>query len=79
MIISLFSSEFTSKSAVLNSLHVTAMSHLRQTAAILVAVAVFTSVAGSPRPEEAKNEIDNTIPKVRIKTLEWYIKLKICY
>jgi hypothetical protein len=55
------------------------MTHLRKTAATLVAVAVFIFVAGSPRPEEAKNEIDNTIPKVRRKTLEWYIKLKICY
>jgi hypothetical protein len=36
----------------------------RQTVAILVAVAVFTSVAAVPRPEEAKKEADNIIPQV---------------
>jgi hypothetical protein len=37
----------------------------RLTVAILVAVAVFTSVAGIPRPEEKKKETDNVIPQVR--------------
>jgi hypothetical protein len=36
-----------------------------QIVAILVAVTIFTSVAGVPRPEEAKKEADNIIPQVR--------------
>jgi hypothetical protein len=40
------------------------MSRLRQAAVVLMTVAIFTSVAGSARPEEAKNEIGNTVPKV---------------
>lgn len=63
------------KSNVLNSFHVTTMSQLSQTAAILVVVALFTSVAGSPRPEEAKNEIDNTIPKVGENSMYRYIQI----
>jgi hypothetical protein len=36
----------------------------RQTVAILVVAAVFTSVAAVPPPEEAKKEADNIIPQV---------------
>ena len=41
----------------------------RQTVAILVAVAVFASVAAVPRPEEAKKEADNIIPQVGCDSL----------
>ncbi|KDR19841.1 uncharacterized protein LOC110829572 isoform X2 [Zootermopsis nevadensis] len=40
------------------------MSRMREVSAILVVViALLTSVAGSPQPEETKNEIDNPTPK----------------
>ena len=40
-----------------------------QTVAILVAAAVFASVAAVPRPEEAKQEADNIIPQVGCDSL----------
>jgi hypothetical protein len=54
------------------------MSPLRHTVAILVVVAIFTSAAGVPRPEEAKKEADNIIPQVGgdlllIATEQWFI------
>ena len=51
------------------SLQVAIMLPFRQTVAILVVVAVFTSVAAGPRPEEAKKETDNVIPQVRCDSL----------
>jgi hypothetical protein len=41
----------------------------RQTVAVLVVVAVFTSAAAVPRPEEAKKEADNIIPQVGCDSL----------
>jgi hypothetical protein len=50
------------------------MSPLRQTAALLVVITIFTSVAGIPRPEETNNEIDNIIPQVGGKSVCRYSK-----
>jgi hypothetical protein len=70
MFISLYTLAVKSKSIVLNNFQVVTMSPLRQTAAILVVVAIFSFAAGiPPQPEEAKSEIDNTIPQVRGKPL----------
>jgi len=49
------------------TLQVATMLPFRLTMAILVAVAVFTSVAAVPRPEEAKKEADNIIPQVGMR------------
>ncbi|XP_033609924.1 uncharacterized protein LOC117282824 [Cryptotermes secundus] len=39
------------------------MSPLRETAALLVAIMILTSVAAGPLPEETNNEVDNIIPQ----------------
>jgi len=41
----------------------------QQTVAILVAMALFASVAAVPRPEDANKEADNIIPQVGCDSL----------
>jgi hypothetical protein len=45
------------------------MSPLRQTAALLVIIAILASGGGIPLPEETNNEIDNIIPQVGEQSL----------
>jgi hypothetical protein len=54
------------------NLQVAIMLPFRQTVAILVVVAVFTSVAAVPPPEETKKEADNVIPQVGCDSLTDY-------